>query len=42
MEHELARKARWEGPMSRLMTVGELSRRAGVPIKNLREYTDTA
>jgi MerR family transcriptional regulator, copper efflux regulator len=26
---------------SRLMTVGELSRRTGVPIKNLREYTDT-
>ena len=24
-----------------LMTVGELSRRTGVPIKNLREYTDT-
>ena len=23
------------------MTVGELSRRTGVPIKNLREYTDT-
>lgn len=29
------------GPRSRLMTVGELSRRTGVPIKNLREYTDT-
>lgn len=26
---------------SRLMTVGDLSRRTGVPIKNLREYTDT-
>lgn len=29
------------GLRSRLMTVGELSRRTGVPIKNLREYTDT-
>ncbi len=29
------------GSQSRLMTVGELSRRTGVPIKNLREYTDT-
>lgn len=25
----------------RLMTVGELSRRTGVPVKTLREYTDT-
>jgi hypothetical protein len=37
-----------EGPMSssaqraRPMTVGELSRRTGVPIKNLRQYTDWA
>lgn len=29
------------GSRSRLMTVGEMSRRTGVPIKNLREYTDT-
>jgi DNA-binding transcriptional MerR regulator len=28
-------------PSQQLMTVGELSRRTGVPIKNLREYTDT-
>lgn len=28
------------GSGSRLMTVGELSRRTGVQIKNLREYTD--
>jgi MerR family transcriptional regulator, copper efflux regulator len=28
-------------PRSRPMTVGELSRRTGVSIKNLREYTDT-
>lgn len=30
-----------KGRHSQLMTVGELSRRTGVPIKNLREYTDT-
>lgn len=29
------------GTRSRLMTVGELSRRTGVPIKALREYTDS-
>lgn len=28
------------GPESGLMTVGELSRRTGVPTKNLRAYTD--
>ncbi|WP_253911365.1 MerR family transcriptional regulator [Streptomyces sp. CNQ-509] len=29
-----------EGRGTRLMTVGELSRRTGVPIKSLRAYTD--
>ncbi|KUL42560.1 MerR family transcriptional regulator [Streptomyces regalis] len=28
------------GPPTRPMTVGELSRRTGVPVKTLREYTD--
>ena len=29
-----------ESPATELMTVGELSRRTGVPTKNLRAYTD--
>ncbi|MGC9544573.1 MerR family transcriptional regulator [Streptomyces sp. UG1] len=28
------------GPQTRPMTVGELSRRTGVPVKTLRQYTD--